>query len=1210
MYALLLAAPLLATATQDTPDGWQPEGADITSAHGHQDYHLHLEFMVAGAGASAGVLLDERWEVALDAEEEVAGAIVGFAPPLLEVLHAPGGWQSLDVSYWTDEDNLARLTVWLNDRLVQDRLLLDDRPQSKRDRARTPDAEEGRARFMAGAKESAACDWGDDFTILSTFRTTDRGTLISKCPPEGIWVADAKAIFVRDGFLVYDIGWVGALVGDVKVDDGDWHTAIVTSQGGDVNMWIDGEHVGDKAEFGTPDPKEFRVKVGAANTNFAFRYEGDIARVLFHDFAANEERVARLFEGKAVEEEPVFRWEASEDEQPAESELGRIRLRSGDGRVQFRQIMVEPLGATDHAGLIATLDEGSAARGREIDEGLCTHCHGRDGKKTVNPDARPFAIGTLENGSDPYSMWRTLTNGYKDMPVQDWLRPDQRYDVVHYLREEFLKDENPGQHYEVTQAWLNTLPRGMTRRPPPTEGATRDYGPALASQLGGDVGAALTVRLDQDTTISYDLQMAESPGVWTGGFLDLANTQHHKQRGEGRATPAGEMMPGLGGWAWGHAGSLDFDRSRRWPRGPLPREWLHHRGHYLFGDKIVLSYEIDGRGVLEHPGVDRSAGFPVITHRLVIEPGETPLVLALAEKPDESPLVIMEFEMEEAPPLWADPQGTLDWSIAVTGWDDTRDEPSPFAACAAIGGGTLETDEAGRILLRIPASDERLEYWLLRVGGRKKGLLEGLQLLVTNLIERQLPPSPAEMVNGGPLRWAETLTTKGVRGDQAPYALDTIEIPFENPWNAWMRTSAIDFFDDGRAAVSTLGGDVWVVSGLDADLEEVTWKRYAAGMFEPLGLAVVDGKVMVTCRDRITRLHDLNADGEADFYESFYADIDVSTTFHAFNFDLQEDAKGDLYFVKSGQYTDSNLGGAVMRVTPEGAAFVYCTGFRTPNGMGMSPDGRPLVGDNQGNWIPASKVSLTKRRGFYGVFPAVNNGGPGKQTRDGFDPPAIWMPQKLDSSCGGQLWVEDERFGPLSGRYLHTSFGKGWMYGLVIEDGEVPQGAVWRLPFQFDAGIQRLRLAPHDGAVYTVGLSGWQGPGGGKDGCLERVRWTGTDEVILKSARVVHDGVELEFSGPVESSLASNPARFTAKRWNYQWASSYGSAHYSLIEPGLKGEDPVKIESVQVDGARVHVQMEDVRVVDQLVVTYDLGEGVQGEVFFTVNRVPSPTLPR
>jgi hypothetical protein len=104
--------------------------------------------------------------------------------------------------------------------------------------------------------------------------------------------------------------------------------------------------------------------------------------------------------------------------------------------------------------------------------------------------------------------------------------------------------------------------------------------------------------------------------------------------------------------------------------------------------------------------------------------------------------------------------------------------------------------------------------------------------------------------------------------------------------------------------------------------------------------------------------------------------------------------------------------------------------------------------------------------------------------------------------------------------------------------------------------------------------------------------------------------VELEFSGPVDPTLASNPVRFTAKRWNYQWASNYGSAHYSLIEPGMKGEDPVEVEGAQVDGSIVHVRLEDVRVVNQLVVTYDLGQELKGEVFFTVNHVPSQTLPR
>ena len=641
MLAPLFAALLLPVPQDAAPGRWQPEGADLTSALGHENYHLHLEFKVEGEGVSAGVLLDGHWEVTLDSGEESPGAIAGYAPPLLEVEAVRDRWQSLDVSYWKDEDQQERVTVWLGDRLVQDRLLLDDRPESIRNAERRTNAEEGIPRFMAGAEQSAACNWGDDFTILSTFRTTGRGTIVSKCPPEGAWVANAKALFVRDGLLVYDIGWVGAVVGDVKVDDGEWHTAIVTNEGGGVNMWIDGEHVGDNDDFQAPDDDAFRVKIGAANANFALRYEGDIARVLFHDFAASEEDVARLFGGEPAERGPIFRWEAPKGEQPAESERGRIRLGSGDGRILFREVKVEALGATDHAGLIATLDEGSAARGREIYDGLCAACHGRDGKKTINPNARPFAIGTLENGSDPYSMWRTLTDGYKDMPVQDWLRPDQRYDVVHYLREEFLKDKNPSQHFEVNAAWLSTLPRGITRRPPKAIGAARDYGPALASQLGGEVGAALTVRLDPDATISYDLQLAESSGTWTGGFLDLENTQHHKQRGEGRATPAGEMLPGLGGWSWGHGGRLDYDRTRRWPRGPLPQEWLRHRGHYLNGDNIVLSYEIDGRGVLEHPSVDRSAGFPVISHRLLIEPGETPLVLALAEKPDESPGVLL-----------------------------------------------------------------------------------------------------------------------------------------------------------------------------------------------------------------------------------------------------------------------------------------------------------------------------------------------------------------------------------------------------------------------------------------------------------------------------------------------------------------------------------------------------------------------------------------
>jgi len=82
---------------------------------------------------------------------------------------------------------------------------------------------------------------------------------------------------------------------------------------------------------------------------------------------------------------------------------------------------------------------------------------------------------------------------------------------------------------------------------------------------------------------------------------------------------------------------------------------------------------------------------------------------------------------------------------------------------------------------------------------------------------------------------------------------------------------------------------------------------------------------------------------------------------------------------------------------------------------------------------------LVKRGGFYGYV--QNKSGGDEWGPDGgrinyekvvppktFDQPMIWLPQELDNSSGGQIWVDDDRFGPLSGRLFHTSFGKGWLY--------------------------------------------------------------------------------------------------------------------------------------------------------------------------------------
>src|SRR5205814_9960102 len=100
------------------------------------------------------------------------------------------------------------------------------------------------------------------------------------------------------------------------------------------------------------------------------------------------------------------------------------------------------------------------------------------------------------------------------------------------------------------------------------------------------------------------------------------------------------------------------------------------------------------------------------------------------------------------------------------------------------------------------------------------------------------------LCRGGPARWKEPVRTGGSRGTgSGAYVVDTVHLPDKNPWNSWMRLGGLDFFPDGRAAVCTFSGDVWIVSSLDASLENATWKRFATCFCEPLGLKILAGSL-------------------------------------------------------------------------------------------------------------------------------------------------------------------------------------------------------------------------------------------------------------------------------------------------------------------------------------------------------------------------------
>jgi hypothetical protein len=231
---------------------------------------------------------------------------------------------------------------------------------------------------------------------------------------------------------------------------------------------------------------------------------------------------------------------------------------------------------------------------------------------------------------------------------------------------------------------------------------------------------------------------------------------------------------------------------------------------------------------------------------------------------------------------------------------------------------------------------------------------------------------------------------------------------------------------------------------------------------------------------------------------------------------------------------------------------------------------------------------------------------------DSFDPPLVWMPQEFDNSSGGQVWVDDRRFGPLAGRLLHTSFGKGWLYYLMIQEvSKDSQAAIIKLPFDFRTGIMRGAVNPADGQLYVTGLQGWNGGGrpGLLDGGVQRLRYTGRSHRMVSDCRVEHDGLRIDFNFPIDPESASEADAFEVEHWNYRWRRDYGSDQYSPLtaEPGVATMNVVGV-SLEQQGRSVKLLVPDLRPVNQVHVRLRV-RGIDGdpfaeEIYWTINAVP------
>lgn len=751
-----------------------------------------------------------------------------------------------------------------------------------------------------------------------------------------------------------------------------------------------------------------------------------------------------------------------------------------------------------------------------------------------------------------------------------------------------------------------------------------DLGPFQAGcvKVGDQVtakGIAINVgRPDNQATMLFDPELMRVSAAWTGGSIRFP-----RGRGglEGQIAPEGEVVfttSYLPGWS---SGEIKGD-PREAHQGNLPKGGAKYRGLYLNGEQVVLSYTVGATPVLELPAMEMRAGARVFTRTISVGKSAAALNVLLGELPNGA--------------------GRSEGMVA------TSEEGGRCLLAGVSGGpaGSKVAVEGNRAVLKLPALSQPATFQICVWAGEKAAAPGSADWLKPAVPLANLPA----LTKGGPARWGAPLETEGRLGTgQGAYVVDEITLPEDNPFESWLRPGAHDFFPNGDAALVNLSGDVWLVSGLDAELKRIKWKRFATGLFQPLGCKVVDGKIYVLGRDQITRLHDLNGDGEADYYECFNNDCVVTSNYHEFALDLQTDAAGNFYYGKGSPWEPTNTSphqGTMLRVSKDGSKMeILATGLRAPNGLGMGPKDLLTCSDNQGHWMPANRLNIIKPGGFYGMTPAAHrtlhfkaadgtefDANPSTEEARrkyktpfwgkgetpvptaGYDLPLLWMPQAVDNSPGGQVWVSGGKWGPWEGRMLHLSYGHCVMYGVSMEavDG-VSQGAVIKFPLRFPSGIMRGRFSPKDGQLYVSGLSVWQSDAS-KVGCFSRVRYTGAPLVMVSDLHVLKDAIQLKFTGPLDEASATDVQNYSVEVWNYKWTGEYGSPDFKVSD-GTKGRDTLEVgqASLSADHKTLTLPISGLAPCMQMKIKFRIqsadGKPVEQEIHNTIHRVPGAKAP-
>jgi len=393
------------------------------------------------------------------------------------------------------------------------------------------------------------------------------------------------------------------------------------------------------------------------------------------------------------------------------------------------------------------------------------------------------------------------------------------------------------------------------------------------------------------------------------------------------------------------------------------------------------------------------------------------------------------------------------------------------------------------------------------------------------------------------------------------YKISTVPIPKD----VILEVGGLAFDDEGKLGATTRRGELWTIANPESS--RPTFKRFAQGLHEPLGLAYTNGSFFLAQRGELTKVTDVNGDGVGDRFDNIF-NWDISGNYHEYAYGPKFLPDGDMLITLNLGWIGrgaslSKWGGWMMQISQAGEVTPIATGMRSPAGFGFNKNGDVFYTENQGDWVGSGRMTHIEKGDFVGhpeglkwsgeegstvklTMADITDDAPSTlydyaQTTKGLKPPSVWFPHTLMGISTSDIAVIPDNWGPYEGQLLVGDQGHSKIMRVYQEEvNGVYQGICFPFKEGFSSGLLRMIWGPKNTMYVGMTSRGWAATGKAPYG-LQRLNWTGKTPFEMKAVNIMSDGFNIEFTEAVDRRSAANPDNYNITDFSFNYHHWYGS---------------------------------------------------------------------